>query len=885
MKTITKSIALIALAALSLSACSKKEAPINNDNEQITLKFNIKNADDTFTRALLGTDSEGNKFLDWEDGDQIGTFSTGSFSGGTSASNNNPGTVEVSGDSFTMNIQTTQPGSVAKFYSYYPYSSAAGKEKTAVVVTIPEGQNVTSVGYDADAMPMAGAPVDVDIEVAKANADTPCGTINFSNLGSIINFKVYSSAATDETLTSVKYITSGNVGGAFTIDLTGIDFSDENTLALTSKDPISAITTTCMTKPTIGTGKSNAVDVYMVVAPGTYANTQVVVTTSSRTYTLTASGEKTYARSHVKPMYVDIQNGVPGELPKEEVWEKVTKASDFTAGTYYILRGDCKYYLPNAVASGNAPALAAYTEGASISNAMKWNATEGTEGLIFESAAHSGNYLWGGNANNGVRVNTTSSVSNANKEWKFTTVTVDGTTYYTAYAYATRYLTSYGDQDWRNYTSASTTNIPAEFYKLIDHTPRFSVTSPLEATAGEGTYSVAITRNNFTGAINVSVPSDCDWVLADNVAANATSFDIMVSANAGADRTVTLTLSGEGVEPQELVINQAGALPGSEINPYSVAQALAAAGELAEGGQSTNEVYVSGIISKVDSYSSKYKSITYYISDDGTSTGEFEVYSGKGLEGAGFSAITDLAIGDEVVIKGYLKNYNGTLEVYQNNELVSITYATRYTITVASVENGTITASAATAGAQGEVSLIANPATGYQFDAWAVTNASTGAVITVTDDKFIMPAANVNVSATFTVKSSTDPTVESITSGTFTLDNDKLSLTTTSGVTIEQAQGTGSTAVNKSYNTVSTLRVYKGHTLTFSGKTFTRIEITVNGTYYGNTLTASSGTLTPTTTSGGTIVWEGEASSVTITNTATDTNTQLRTTSFSVTYN
>lgn len=419
----------------------------------------------------------------------------------------------------------------------------------------------------------------------------------------------------------------------------------------------------------------------------------------------------------------------------------------------------------------------------------------------------------------------------------------------------------------------------------VDPTPRFTVVSPVAAEVEGGQYTANITRKYFDGAITVTVPEGCDWITASNVAAGANVLSLTVAANTGVARTATLTLSGTDVAAQELVVNQEGSEPGTESNPYTVAQALAAAGELAEGEQSTNEVYISGIISRVTNYNSNYKSITYYISDDGTSTGEFEVYGGLGLEGADFNAITDLAAGDEVVVKGYLKNYNGQLEVYQNNELVSISYATRYTITVASVENGTITASATTAGAQGEVSLTATPATGYQFNAWAVTNASTGAVITVTDNKFVMPAANVNVSATFIVKSSTDPTVESITSGTFTSANSKLTLTTASGVTIEQTKVSGSTNVNASYNTVSTLRVYKGHALTFSGKTFTRIEIVVDGTYYGNTLTASSGTLTPATTSGGTIVWEGEASSVTITNTATQSNTQLRTKSFSVTYN
>ena len=120
-------------------------------------------------------------------------------------------------------------------------------------------------------------------------------------------------------------------------------------------------------------------------------------------------------------------------------------------------------------------------------------------------------------------------------------------------------------------------------------------------------------------------------------------------------------------------------------------------------------------------------------------------------------------------------------------------------------------------------------------------------------------------------------------SGKFTSANSALSLTQ-NGITVVQKKVSGSTAVNSSYNKPSTLRVYKGHALSFSGNTIKKIEITVDGKYYGNSLTVDSGTLTPTTTSGGTIVWEGNASSVTITNVASASNVQLRPTSIKITF-
>ena len=63
--------------------------------------------------------------------------------------------------------------------------------------------------------------------------------------------------------------------------------------------------------------------------------------------------------------------------------------------------------------------------------------------------------------------------------------------------------------------------------------------------------------------------------------------------------------------------------------------------------------YVSGIVSQIDSYASG--AITYWISDDCTTTKQMEVYKGKGLDGASFSAQTDLNVGDQVVINGTLQ--------------------------------------------------------------------------------------------------------------------------------------------------------------------------------------------------------------------------------------
>lgn len=95
----------------------------------------------------------------------------------------------------------------------------------------------------------------------------------------------------------------------------------------------------------------------------------------------------------------------------------------------------------------------------------------------------------------------------------------------------------------------------------------------------------------------------------------------------------------------------------TKIVPKTVGEALTAISALAKNGTIANQ-YVSGIVSTTGSISSG--SVTYYISADGTTSSQLQVYKGKGIDGDDFTAETNLDAGDEVVIFGTLKNYKGT---------------------------------------------------------------------------------------------------------------------------------------------------------------------------------------------------------------------------------
>lgn len=87
--------------------------------------------------------------------------------------------------------------------------------------------------------------------------------------------------------------------------------------------------------------------------------------------------------------------------------------------------------------------------------------------------------------------------------------------------------------------------------------------------------------------------------------------------------------------------------------------------------------------------------------------------------------------------------------------------APKYSVSFASVDGGTLSASAIKAEEGTEITLTAEPQLGYEFNNdWSVT-ATDGTVINVVDNKFTMPAQDVTVSGTFSESTST-PTFASL---------------------------------------------------------------------------------------------------------------------------
>lgn len=261
---------------------------------------------------------------------------------------------------------------------------------------------------------------------------------------------------------------------------------------------------------------------------------------------------------------------------------------------------------------------------------------------------------------------------------------------------------------------------------------------------------------------------------------------------------------------------------GTETDPYNVAAVL----KLYENNSydSNKEVYVKGIVANV-SIDTGYGNATYYISDDGTSTNDFEIYRGKYLNGDKFTSADQLKVGQTVVVCGKLTLYNTTKEMAQGSKLISI---------------------------EGE-------------------GTTSGSDETTTGENITISGTTVNLINNAVTAGTTSTTIDLSTLG-LTNAAEVTTVTMPDESTITFDKGTNSNAP-KYYTATNGIRVYANNTITFTGKaTIAKVVFTCDsykGTDYVGNTTAT------VTFSGNTAVY---------TNASEDAGVQLRVKTITIYY-
>ena len=227
------------------------------------------------------------------------------------------------------------------------------------------------------------------------------------------------------------------------------------------------------------------------------------------------------------------------------------------------------------------------------------------------------------------------------------------------------------------------------------------------ANVAAGTLAATVT----SGETTINTPA-VTWSSSDTDVATVNATTGAVTLIGVGTATITASFAGnddytEASATYELTVIDSYA-KGQLNNPYTVAEAIAA---YDAAGADIEGVYVTGIVCTASSqlYSSKY--LSYYISDDGTTnSSQLEAYNGLGLNGANFTSVGDVKVGDVVVIYGTLTYYasGSKYEMAANNHLVSlereqqdptivlnstetVAYGSTFTIDDTMIEGGDIT--------------------------------------------------------------------------------------------------------------------------------------------------------------------------------------------------
>lgn len=390
---------------------------------------------------------------------------------------------------------------------------------------------------------------------------------------------------------------------------------------------------------------------------------------------------------------------------------------------------------------------------------------------------------------------------------------------------------------------------------------------------------------------NFTLPEGATYVVKDGTAIAIDGLNATVTrGEEDATVVITATINGKSLDYTVVVKADDGGeppvpTPGTEEDPYTVAEALAAAGQL-EKGEYSEKVYILGTVVSIGRVGSYYSNL--YIVDTLGDADQLLVYSAN--LGSGIDAVYP---NDTVLFYGYLTNFNGTLEVsskegdYAYMEEVTRRGTSTITVDEASSANAQVVELSAESGTNGTTfTFKVTVDEGYQIVSVKVN----GEVVTANAESVY--TATISGNTTIVVSTSligvTTNTVDAViadmvadkgwTNGNkvenpFTLD-EVISVSYTGG------QNTG-----KYYDSGSNIRIYQGEdpTVTISaadGYVITSVTISYISNKTG-TLVYESANIA----SDQTITLNAASITFNVGNTSSDvTNGQVRITAISVTY-
>ena len=870
------SMGLMAAAALTLTTnCAKTEADFNQAEgtpfELIATSAETKVANDGMATR-------------WSANDQINVFYA--EAGSTTYTSAGKFTTATGGSSvtFTGTISGTLNDN-NDWYAFFPYKSGLTTPANASTYYFnvggdqTQGASATATAHLAgDKFPLYGNVKNV------ARGTTP--TIEMKHAMSVVKVHVTNSTGASLTVSSVCFSTEDyNIGGQYYIDFTGDTpvFSEKsgNTYYKTA-------TLTVTGGKTLTDGET--ADFYIGVAPFTAA--------SGKTLKLSVNGHE---RSIVLTKNVPFESGKIKTLNFDyayppEVYERVTAIGAFSDGGKYIFAfqdgvdANKYYFIQNNGTSKNMDRGLTVDSNTTITDPdTKYVFTAEASSTLFKFKNNASKYIY----NSGNSTLNTNNESGSN--WYVSLL--DGGYFKISVSNASGRFVSYGtnEEDVKAYSNgfinqhAETGAALAQYsgaitvFKLGGYSAPAGISNETVndiIARGQSGLTKSVTLTNYSSTPDLTATPDGVVVTSASVTSVTTTsatITYTVAPNfTGAAAVGSITVSDTDSHSGTITVNQIAdvfTVSRTSIELYANSGAYATMTVNSDYDWTIDDSSLNGFTVSPNSFTyAGNRSQTVTI----TATGNNASASPVDLDVFCITRTADSKNSDVITVsQKSAKLATPTLTITPDSankkftvSWTAVTNATKYAYYVEDKDNNefvTLTETADASTRSFEVSGITLGENYYVY-VWAEGNNTPWI-----DSEMATETVKVNEGAT-----------REVISGTFTSSNGTLTLTTTSGITITQSKtASNATAPNASYNTATTLRVYKNNKLSFSGKNITKIELTHTGSNKGgNGITANTGTYSQGTTLS---TWTGEATSVEITNTGDD-NTQLRPTQIVVYY-
>ena len=194
----------------------------------------------------------------------------------------------------------------------------------------------------------------------------------------------------------------------------------------------------------------------------------------------------------------------------------------------------------------------------------------------------------------------------------------------------------------------------------------------------------------------------------------------------------------------------------------------AEAAELCTTTESADKYVIRGYVTSIPyPYSASNTAPTFWMADTKNGGEVMYAYKVSPVE----EADKAVAVGDQVQVIGKIKIYSGKTEVNTGTYTITVPNP-KYNVNITSA-HGTVTATPSSAVEGTEITLSVEVESGWVFQSWTVTDASSNA-IEVTDNKFTMPASDVTVVANYTESTAADAVLKLSANGVVTSNTYKV---------------------------------------------------------------------------------------------------------------